>query len=270
MNLTSLPLLVLVLAGQAAPQDADKAAAAARLDFIRDSLKVLHVQRGDDPSVTYRLQLEPVLRFTNVVGTVKDGAIFLWTGEGGRPEAAVQVFWHNNGNWFQEFSSLSLRPIAARDVWKVGRRGLDLNPIPGAPRPADTSEQRLRQIRSLVGAFTAEEQFERKTWQKLRLLTKPFARYGKPDSDVSDGALFAYVLTTDPEVYLVIEARPGPDGPEWQYGFAPASIDPLRVSWKNREVWSLPYREAWTDNSAPFYVHFFHRGLAKTPRAGSQ
>ena len=43
-----------------------------------------------------------------------------------------------------------------------------------------------------------------------------------------DGVLLACVLTTDPEVYLMIEARAGKGGPEWQYAFAPASIDPIK------------------------------------------
>src|SRR5438094_145686 len=81
----------------------------------------------------------------------------------------------------------------------------------------------------------------------LGLLPKPFARYGKPGTGVVDGALFAYVLTTDPDVYLMIEARAGQGGPEWQYAFAPASVWALKGSWKGEEVWSLPYREAWTD-----------------------
>ena len=72
-----------------------------------------------------------------------------------------------------------------------------------------------------------------------------------------DGVLLACVLTTDPEVYLVIEARERTGGPEWQYAFAPASIDPIRGLWKKKEVWSLPYREAWTDSRAPFYVWGF-------------
>lgn len=265
-----LPLsLALAILGQEPQTEAEtKEAAAQRLAFMRASLEIFEVQRSDTQSPTYRLQAKPVMRFTNAVGTVKDGAIFLWKGDDDRPEAAVQVFWHNNGNWFQEFSSLSPRPIAAGATWRVGRGGVEFKPVPGAPRPADTPEQRLRQIRNLLSEITVEDQFERKTWQKLRLLNTPFARYGKPDGEVIDGALFAYVISTDPEVYVMIEARQNQGRPEWQFAFAPASIDPLKSSWKKAEVWSVPYREAWTDNTAPFYVHYFHRGAAPAPRPG--
>jgi hypothetical protein len=62
----------------------------------------------------------------------------------------------------------------------------------------------------------------------------------------------------------MIEARAGKEGLEWQYAFAPASIYALTASWKGKEVWSLPYREAWTDRNAPFYVWgFYHQTLGK-------
>ena len=76
---------------------------------MKASLKVHAVHPADDPEVIFKLQSEPVMRFTNPVGTVKDGAIFLWTGADDRPEVAVQIFLHNNGTWYQEFSSLSTR-----------------------------------------------------------------------------------------------------------------------------------------------------------------
>src|SRR6185437_16897223 len=100
------------------------------------------VTGGTDDSAAYRLDRGPVMRFTNPLGDVKDGTIFLWRGADGRPEAAVQVFWHINGNWFQEFSSLSPQPVRAGHIWRARRGGVDLKPLPGAPKPADTAEQR--------------------------------------------------------------------------------------------------------------------------------
>ena len=43
----------------------------------------------------------------------------------------------------------------------------------------------------------------------------------------------------------MLEARTGKDGPEWQYAFAPHDdLRRSRRSWKGREVWSLPDRQA--------------------------
>ena len=257
MSFWSFAAIMLVLVGQtppAGPRDAP----AVRLDFMKASLKAHSVHPAGDREQILKLRSEPVLRFTNTVGTVRDGAIFVWTGADDRPEAAVQVFLHIDGNWFQEFSSFSTEPIVAERPWHAARAGMEFKPIPEAPRPAATAEQRLRQIRDLMSEFSAEQK-SNESWDKLRMLTKPFARYGKPGTTIMDGVLLACVLTTDPEVYLMLEARETKGGPEWQYAFAPASIAPLKGFCKKKEVWSLPYREAWTDNTAAYYVWWFAR-----------
>ena len=273
MSLSFCLPLVLGLLGQAeapAPGTETPDEIAARLELMKGAVAKYAVHPADDPAARYRLQPEPVLRFKNTVGDAEDGAIFLWLGADDRPEAAVQVFAHRNGNWFHEFTSLSTRPIVAetgpRPAWSTTEAGIEFKPVPGAPKPAESSEQRLRQMHALLNDFLAENDFGNKGWQKLRLLPKPFARYGKPGPGPGpiDGALFSYVLTTDPEVYLLLEARPGKDGkgPEWHYGFAPMTVYPVRGSWKGREVWSLPYREAWKTPNATFSVHY------AGPRAG--
>ena len=258
MTLSSSVFWVVTLLGQSQTAVPGKSAApAARLDFMKESLASITLRPSGDRTPPFVLKPEPVLRFTNSVGLAIDGAIFLWLGEGERPAAAVQVFMLRTGEWLEEFSSLSTSPLSAGEVWDARRPGVEFKLVPGAPKPAATAELRLRQMRDLAGGFSAEDDFEQKSWQPLRLLTKPVARYGKAGTDVVDGALFAFVLTTDPEVYLMLEVRPGKGGPEWQYAFAPMTIYPVRAFWKGKEVWSLPYREAWTDRNAPFYARTF-------------
>ncbi|APW59171.1 hypothetical protein [Paludisphaera borealis] len=240
-----------------------------RLDFMRGSLEVESLRATDDPKATFTLRAEPVMRFTNPVGTVQDGAIFVWLGESGRPAAAVQVFHHNkNGNWYQEFCSLSDVPLSAGRLWGPTPAGVEFRPFPGAPKPADTPELRLRQINDLARECAAENAPEGagkeagktpESFHKLRRLTKPYARYGKAETGVLDGALLAFVDGTDPEVYLLVEARRTKDGYAWHYAFAPAAIAPIKGYVRGKEVWSLPYREAWLDRNAPFYVGWFAR-----------
>ena len=74
----------------------------------------------------------------------------------------------------------------------------------------------------------------------LRLLPKPLSRYDRPGPAPIDGALFSFVLTTDPQVLLILEVRSGSAGPEWQYAFARLTTFAVKGSWKGREVWSLP------------------------------
>jgi hypothetical protein len=235
--------LILGVVAQAAPapdgEEGDRSAA--RLEFMKASVAAYEIHGADDPKVEYRLRPEPVLRYTNAVGRSRDGTVFLWVDDLGRPEVAAQASLNRRGLWVHELSSLANGPLTARSAgqpdWSPARAGVEMKPIPGAPRPPETAEQRMRQMRDLTREFAVQDDFQRESWQELRLLSKPFARYGKPASAVLDGALFCYVLTTDPEAYLMLEARPGKDGPEWQYGFAPSTAYPLRASWKETTVW---------------------------------
>ena len=97
-------------------------------------------------------------------------------------------------------------------------------------------------MRDLAAGFAVADDFREKGWQALRPMPKPFARYGKPGSPLIDGAVFCFALGTDPEAYLMLEARAGKGGPGWQYAFAPQTSYALKASWKGQEVWSLPNR----------------------------
>ncbi len=74
-------LMTLSTCGQAALVDKGKDGdAAARLEFMKQSVAAYTLRKPDDPTVTYRVQAEPVVRFNNPVGSVRDGTIFLWLG----------------------------------------------------------------------------------------------------------------------------------------------------------------------------------------------
>jgi hypothetical protein len=123
-------------------------------------------------------------------------------------------------------------------------------------------------MRTIAERFSAEDHFETKSWNALRLLTKPLVRYGKASAKVEDGALFSFVLGTDPEVFLMLEARPAKDGLEWQYALAPMTCYPVKTwlkgkddgSTKGREVWSLPLRLPADDPTATFYSVQYAKG----------
>jgi hypothetical protein len=253
-------LFVSGLAGQP-PLDRQKTSAPAeRLDIMRQSLASTRVHDISAPADLYHLRAEPVLRFTNTVGDTRDGAIFIMLDDGERPGAAVQVFLKRDGTWIQEWTSLSTKRLfgnlVADPEWRPTSAGVEFRPVPDAPQPAEQADQRLRQMHAMTREFSAEDQFRFGSWQPLRLLSKPLARYGKPDSAVFDGALFAYMLTTDPEVFLLIEARAGTDGPKWQYAFAPMSVYGLRGLCKGKEVWSVDFRPSG-EPAGTFYLRWF-------------
>jgi hypothetical protein len=236
--------LVLGLSAQQPASALDPGDPAKRLAIMKGSLARCELWAADSSKERYRLRPEPVLRFTNTMGDSRDGTIFLWLGDGDRPAAAVQVF-QTRGGWVQEWTSLSPAPLIAKmsgtPDWKPARGGIELKPVPGAPTPARDASERVRQLHTLARNFTARDFFRGTAWQPLRLMPKPLARYGKPGSEVVDGALFAFVLTTDPEALLMIESRKSKDGLEWRYAFAPMSCYPLEGSCKERLVWRQDY-----------------------------
>ena len=83
----------------------------ARLEFMKKSMASHDVHALDDRGTKFRFQAEPVLRFTNPVGGSRDGAMFLWLGEGDRPAVAAQIYWNPQQVWIEEFSSLSTSPL---------------------------------------------------------------------------------------------------------------------------------------------------------------
>ena len=116
--------------------------------------------------------------------------------------------------------------------------------MPDAPKPADSAIRRMNQMSTLArGRFAATDDFRQKGWSELRLLTKPVARYGEAETSVPDGALFAFVQGTDPEIFLLLEQGSGASGPEWRYALAPMSCFGLKVSCSyGQEVWEVPAR----------------------------
>jgi hypothetical protein len=149
--------------------------------------------------------------------------------------------------------SLSLSGISAeRDgvlLWQPQKAGIALNNVTDAAKPAESASRRLQQMRELAGRFSARLVDQRVKVdgerQELRLLTQPLYRYRSTDPEVLDGALFGIVLGTDPEVFLLLEARQSGDNRTWQYGLARMNIDPIAVSYMDKEVWRVekaPYR----------------------------
>ena len=88
------------------------------------------------------------------------------------------------GSGFRSSHRSSPGPLSAEsqdgsDLDVPPEGGVEFKSIPGAPKPAETPEQRLRQMRLLTQDFAAEDYFQNQSWQRLRLLAKPLARVRK-------------------------------------------------------------------------------------------
>ena len=240
-----------LLLGQAPAGGADA------LKFMQDSARIYRVLSGDR-NEPLRLQDEPAFRLGRQgMGNILEGSIFFWLDDLGRPEAAAQIYLQRSpdapdGKWLHEFTTLSTVLLRAEqegeEIWIPSVPGVVFEPLPGAPEPGATPALRGRQLRALAREFKASRGMQvtsaAKGWSELRLLPTPIARYGKLQSAILDGAVFAFVAGTDPEVFLFIEDRPGTSGHQWQFALAPMSVWPLKASGPHGVAWELPFRPA--------------------------
>lgn len=205
------------------------------------------------PEAEAKVGLRPqvVLRWRNTV-RINTGAALLaiWTDQG-RPEAMATIF-QTGDQICHEMGSLSRsQKIVVRDktrvVWSPGKPGVEFRDVPDAPAPAKDQAGRLRQMKSLAGRFTARLRpldASAGTPEVLRLLPTPLYRYDLKDARgtgpiLRDGGMFAFVMGTDPEVVLLLEAVERDDKVIWQYAFARATAYAVEANLGDEIAWSV-------------------------------
>jgi len=106
-------------------------------------------------------------------------------------------------------------------AWTPQKGGIQYNPVSDTPVPAKSANSRLVQMRRLSRNFTATILRSNVEGQRsLRLLAQPIYRYKSESANILDGALFTFVMGTDPEVILLIEAVETAGSLRWQYAVA--------------------------------------------------
>jgi hypothetical protein len=244
-------MCVLLLGPGADPPPSPPAAKAdnkAEADEARAIAKMLageYVLELDKASkVKLRLEPEPVMRWQLTLDRRFYSDTYVWTHEG-RPEVIVSVTQVHGPRRAMETEIHSLstgRPLMSHNgkvIWEPERAGVELKLLPDAPKPGETAAVRLAQMRKLAARYSVVADYGGMKKEDMRLLPAPVYRYASEKQGVTDGALFAFVRATDPEAFLMIEARKGRDGVEWQYAFARYSWCGLRATRDDREVWKV-------------------------------
>jgi hypothetical protein len=232
-------------------------------DLIEGSIDWYDVFPAADS--TTRLTPQPVLRWRNAARGQEGEAMMVVWSHNGRPVAAAGIYpWQ--GKLCHEFDSLSREgKVNAREkdrvIWAPTGAGVEFKDVPNAPKPAKTAAERLRQMKVIAEGFKATMtgwQGDNADQEALRLLPRPLYRYDlanakEPDPKLLDGALFAYVQGTDPEVVLVLEAVGPVETTNWQYAFVRATAGGLEVKLGNDVVWSV---KKYPPNRNPSLPHF--------------
>lgn len=204
------------------------------------------------------LSLHPtaLLYYTNPVRiNEQHGAVFLWTMEG-RPAVFASI-WSalhrqdpNSRNVTHEWHSLlEESDVQARRgetvLWTSSEPGIAWQALPDLPSPGATRSARLVQMRSIArrlsaGIETSEEKSE------LRLMSQPLYRYPEKTPGAIDGAVFAFVMATDPELLVLLESQEEAKTPAWKVAFARFGNKPMTVKDGEQTIWSCdkatPYK----------------------------
>ncbi|HWB07700.1 MAG TPA: hypothetical protein VG826_00545 [Pirellulales bacterium] len=206
-----------------------------------------------------QLKLHCVLRWANVTRGSVDGATYIWTADG-RPMATVCVY-PFAGRLCDNFQSLAEGPVTAwvdgKPVWRCEQPGLEYQPIADAPAPEESAAGRLRQMKSLAQRFNTTLvgwKADDSDREVLRMLPRPVYRY--ENDQAKDGTVFAFVQGTDPEAFLLIEARPDASNGgnvSWQFAMARRTSGALETHYDSRLVWKA---KRLTDYSDPKQPHF--------------
>lgn len=247
-----------------------------RLAFAKAAAETYHFRMGSGKSVEVKLLPEPLLRWNNKVIREDDGFLFIWTeGDKGRPVAGAQFFLVDT-IWHHEFQSLSVHRFQAQSdlrgdrnwVWHPSGAGVEFVTASDMDVPGNSPAMRLRQMKAIADRFAAavdmNEDFS--TPEQLRLLTTPVYRYSSKEHDIMDGAIFAFVQGTNPEILLLIEAEANDVTTKWQYGFARMSSYNLRVRRGEQIVWKNV--RAPVPTADPESTYFFRLAAQKDGSAG--
>jgi len=260
----------LAFAAGAAAQDSTPAVPANK-ELIEAALKLTQSEAAkyeftleDENGSIPTLRKDPVLKWFNpTVGEIH-GNVFLWTVKE-RPVAVGSLF-----KWFSphthmshEFHSLAEVPLAAkydqREVWRTSKAGVAFAPLPDADRPASSANRRFLQMRELAKGFSATKTERDGNLTELRLLPQPAYRYAAASDKVLDGGLFVLVQGTDPEVFILIEARGEGDKAEWMFALARMNSVAFQVRYQDKSIWSveiMPSRE-YTSHAEPYTTYMF-------------
>jgi len=228
-----------------------------------------------------RLRREPLKRWSDPSHDVSDAALWAW-GERGRPDALaiIEHFGDRGGGgngllWGFELVSLANEPLDVTGTNDIGLRnatsavsskplmsgeihwapngpGLAFRDVPKAPRPADTAEARLAQMKDLIKRFSAVAFPGGRT--ELELLPDPIDHYSDAEARQVDGAIFVFAIGNNPEVIVLLEAQgKTPDQATWRSAVAPATAAPFRVAIDGKDVWSAPYHSEERNTPSGLY-----------------
>lgn len=238
-------------------QSAEKDLADKRLAFMKMALARFAIQ-VEDRKEPAKL-VDTCLRWTNPIGTASDGIIAVYAFKEGRPVALGKFFTNGKKRWVNEFAILSEGDVklmrSDREFWKPSEFVSKFTDLPNSPVPAAKPALRMTQMRAVAADFSVTNHFGSPEVQHdMRLLPQPAHRYSE-EGKILDGALFVFVLGTDAECCLLVEAYRDDKGSRYRYALAPLTIYKLEARYKDKPVWDIERRMLFGKNCLCYFAN---------------
>jgi len=214
---------------------------------LLEAARLYEMRVGNKPQVA-ALREPALLNFTNPERNQERGSVFVWMLEG-RPAAVGQFFRFNAFNGervtkhaFHSLSATSLRAVYEDAVaWAPSASGVKWQWAEDAPVPAETPNARMLQMRQLARRFRVTLTNPKNERTELRLTPRPLLEYAAPAENVLSGALLSFVIATDPEAILIVEAVEDAGQRRFRYAFARFHFQQLSATDDDTEVWHVDY-----------------------------
>ena len=211
--------------------------------------------RMTNPDAALQLREPAVLNFTNPERNQEHGSVFVWM-HGDRPAAIGQFFRFDSMEQRatkHALHSLSASPLQAtfndEVAWAPEQAGLEWKSFADQVAVGPNHANRLLQMRQLVRRFRVSLFDPKGKPTELRLAPRPLFEYSAPKSGVTDGVIFSFVVATDPEAILLIEAFDEQGKTGFRYAFARFHFLKLSATEGESTVWEVQYDPTMRGNT---------------------
>jgi hypothetical protein len=151
------------------------------------------------------------------------------------------------GEWGYDLTATSdvqfSADVTGHGRWAPRKSDFKLLPAGDIAPPVTTEAARLRQMKQLARSLNASELWKGQR-SELRLLPTEVHRYSDAASGIVDGAVFIFVVGSNPEAILLVEAHQADGGSaaagSWKYGLARMSAAEMTFRLGDSEVWKVP------------------------------
>jgi hypothetical protein len=218
-----------------------------------DSARKYEIRAGASDALL-KLHDQSLLNFTNPERNQERGSVFVWMKED-RPAVIGQFFSLNSRDvrvTKHAFHSLLDDRLTAQFdssvVWAPEPPGLQWKSFDATPTMGANHVARKLQMRQLARRFQVVLTLVNGDRTELRLAPRPLIEYASPKQGVLDGIILSYVIATDPEAILLIEAFQDDRQSGFRYAFARFHFRQLTASEGDREVWRVEYDASMMNN----------------------